>query len=231
MVTDHTDGLQLASLRQELAGYGRRILDERLATGAGGNISARHGDAMLISPSGLSLADLTPEQFVAVSVLTGEIVEGNGLRPSSEVLMHLACYRRRPAIRAVVHTHPPHAIALTSSGHDLRPMFADCIIYLGVSVPHLDYITVTTPELAKAVEANIADADCIILRNHGAITLGENLKQAFWRACTVEENARIQLFATMAGRPVFLDAAEAKNLESLGSEQYRRDLLARMRDV
>ncbi len=229
-MTDHSEGLSHASLRQELVSYGKRILEERLATGAGGNISAREDDIMLISPSGLSLADLTPHQFVAVSIVSGQIVGSNGLRPSSEVLMHLACYRRRPSIRAVVHTHPPHTIALTSSGHDLRPMFADCIIYLGTNVPHLDYVTVTTPELAKAVEGNLAGADCLILRNHGAITLGENLKQAFWRACTVEENARIQLFATMAGRPVFLDATEAQRLESLGSETYRRELLARMRE-
>jgi L-fuculose-phosphate aldolase len=227
---DQPAGLQLVSLRQELAAYGKRILEERLATGAGGNISAREGDVMLISPSGLSLADVTQQQFVAVSISSGQILGANGLRPSSEVLMHLACYRRRSSIRAVVHTHPPYTIALTSSGHDLRPMFADCIIYLGTNVPHLDYVTVTTPELAKAVEANLAGAECIILRNHGAITLGENLKQAFWRACTVEENARIQLFATIAGRPVFLDAVEAQRLESLGSEKYRRELLARMRE-
>jgi L-fuculose-phosphate aldolase len=220
----------LDSLRHELVAYGKRVLEERLATGAGGNISAREGDVMLISPSGLSLADVTPPQFVAVSISSGEMLCPNGLRPSSEVLMHLACYCRRPSIRAVVHTHPPYTIALTSSGHDLRPMFADCIIYLGTNVPHIAYVTVTTPELAKAVEARLDGADCIILRNHGAITFGENLKQAFWRACTAEENARIQLFATIVGQPVFLDAAEAQRLESWGSEKYRRELLSRMRE-
>lgn len=230
-MNNHAEAANLNPLREELVRFGKRILEERLATGAGGNISAREGDVMLISPSGFSLADLTPDQFVAISVQRGDIVQPNGLRPSSEVLMHLACYRRRPRIHAVVHTHPQFTIALTSAGHTLRPMFADCIIYLGTNVPHLDYVTVTTPELAKAVEENIGEADCMILRNHGAITLGENLKQAFWRACTVEENARIQLFATMVGQPVFLDDSEGKRLESLGSEQYRRELLARMRSV
>jgi L-fuculose-phosphate aldolase len=231
-ILNDQEGLaNLNPLREELVHFGRRILEERLATGAGGNISARHGDIMMISPSGLSLGELTPEQLVAVSIQCGEIVQPNGLRPSSEVLMHLACYRRRPTVAAVVHTHPQFTIALTSAGHTLRPMFADCIIYLGMNVPHLDYVTVTTPELAEAVESNIGQADCMILRNHGAITLGENLKQAFWRACTVEESARIQLFATMVGQPVFLGESEGKRLESLGSEQYRRELLARMRNI
>ncbi|SRR5581483_1476762 len=215
-------------LRSELASYGRRILHERLATGAGGNISARDENTMLISPSGMSLEEVAPDQFVAVDIATGEFAQ-NGSRPSSEVLMHLACYRRRPEVRAVVHTHPQFTIALTSSGHDLRPMFADVIIYLGKRIPHLDYITVTTPELAAAVESQIAEHNCVIMRNHGVLTVGENLKQAFWRACTAEEAARIQLLATLAGKPDFLDDQEAERLESLRSEKYRRDLLSRMR--
>jgi len=230
-MTTYVDETAIRFLRNELTAYGRRILEERLATGAGGNISAREGDLMLISPSGFSLAEATPDQFVAVSVKSGEIVQLNGLRPSSEVLMHLACYRRRSEVRAIIHTHPQFTIALTSSGHTLRAMFADCIIYLGTDIPHLDYVTVTTPELASAVGDHIGEAVCMILRNHGAITLGENLKQAFWRACTVEENARIQLFASLVGRPNFLDSAEAARLESLGSEKYRRDLIAQMRNV
>jgi L-fuculose-phosphate aldolase len=219
----------LDQARREVASYGRQMLSSGLATGAGGNISARYEDTMLISPSGLSLADLEPEQYVAIDISTGALSDPNCLRPSSEVLMHLACYRKRPDVHAVIHTHPQYTIALVSSGHDLRPMFADAVIYLGQNIPHIDYITVTTPELAAAVEQRLDGANCIILRNHGAITLGENLKQAFWRACTVEEAARIQLFATLAGTPRFLTQREATELEALGSEQYRRELIARMR--
>jgi L-fuculose-phosphate aldolase len=211
--------------RAELAEYSGRVLRQGLTTGAGGNISARYEDTMLISPSGFSLEDVEPEQYVAVDILTGEIAP-NSLRPSSELLMHLACYRKRPEIRALIHTHPQYTIALTSSGHDLKPMFADFVTFLGYDIPHIDYITVTTPELAQAVEAVIDSTDCVILRNHGAITVGENLKQAFWRSCTVEEGARIQLLAVMAGRPRFLDRDEAERLNSLGSEQYRQQLLA-----
>ncbi len=219
-------------MREEVSTYAKLVLKERLATGAGGNISARTQSTMLISPSGLSMEDVKPEQYVEVDIDTGE-VGSNTLKPSSEVLMHLACYRRRPDIQAVVHTHPPSTIALTSSGHDLKPMFADCIIYLGRKIPHLDYITVTTPELAHAVSSSIQDPECsaLILRNHGAVTVGENLRQAFWRACTVEEAARIQLLASLVGTPRFLDEEEAGRLEELSSEKYRRALLASMKDI
>ena len=217
--------MSLAELRDEISYYGRRILEQRLATGAGGNISCRHENTMLISPSGFSLEDVKPEQYVEVELSTGRVVSDSGLRPSSEVLMHLACYRRRPEIGAVVHVHPQFTIVLTSSGHDLRPMFADAIVYLGKYIPHLDYITVTTPELAAAVEGAVGSGNCVILRNHGAITVGERLKLAFWRACTLEEAAKIQLFATLVGVPRFLDDREADRLEALGSEQYRRATL------
>jgi L-fuculose-phosphate aldolase len=216
-------------IRVELSQYAKRILQDGLATGAGGNISARHENSMLISPSGFSLEEINPEQYAEVDIPSGEI-SANSLRPSSEVLMHLACYRRRPDIRAIIHTHAQHTIALVSSGHTLKPMFADFIIYLGQHIPHLDYITVTTPALAAAVEAEISNTNCVILRNHGAITVGDNLKQAYWRACTVEEGARIQLLATLAGQPQFLDQDEADRLEWLASEKYRRELLARMKE-
>jgi L-fuculose-phosphate aldolase len=223
--------MSLEMLRKEVADYSRQILKQGLATGAGGNISARWEDTMLISPSGMSLEEVSPAQFIEVDVPSGEVRTNDGLRPSSETLMHLVCYRRRPEIRAVVHTHPQYTIALTSSGHDLGAMFADAFIYLGKHIPHLDYITVTTPELAAAVGGSIIQANCVILRNHGAVTVGENLKQAFWRACTVEESARIQVLALTIGKPRFLDSAEADRLESLASEQYRRELISRMRDV
>lgn len=218
--------MNLEELREELVRYGELVLKHSLATGAGGNISARHGRTMLISPSGFSLAEAAAGQYVAVDVPTGEILGPDGLRPSSEMPMHLACYRRRPDVEAVVHTHPQFTIGLTSSGHDLRPMFADAVVYLGRSIPHVDYVTAATPELAAAVEAALGDARAIVLRNHGAITLGRNLKQAFWRACTLEEASKIQLLATLAGQPRFLTSAEAEKLEALSIEQYRRELLA-----
>lgn len=221
--------MTISDLRLELVKYARRVLEEKLASGAGENSSARLENLMVISPSGSSLEDVAPGQCVEVNVVTGEMAP-HALRPSSEVLMHLACYRQRPDVQAVIHTHAPFTIALTSSGHDLKPMFADSIVYLGRRIPHIDYITVTTPELAAAVEKEIHGCDCMILRNHGAVTVGENLKQAFWRACSVEESARIQFLATLIGTPRFLDAAEADRLESLASEKYRRQLLAHMKD-
>lgn len=213
------------ALRKELIKIGKRLMAEGLVTGPGGNLSAIAEGIVYLSPSGYAFDELTPEDYVGIEIASGEIVEGKR-RPTSELLMHLACYRQRPDIGAVVHTHPRYTIALSSSGHDIKAMFADFHIYTMSKIPHIDYITVTTPELAEAVGSVVEAVDVIVLRNHGAITLGTNLKEAYYRMASLEEGAQIQWQATLVGDPRFLTAQELSDLDRLGSEQYRRKLLS-----
>ena len=213
------------ALRKELVKTGKRLMAEGLVTGPGGNLSAIAEGIVYLSPSGYAFDELTPEDYVGIEIASGEIIEGKR-RPTSEFLMHLACYRQRPDIGAVVHTHPRYTISLSSSGHDIKAMFADFHIYTMSKIPHIDYITVTTPELAEAVASVVEEADVIVLRNHGAITLGTNLKEAYYRMASLEEGAQIQWLATLVGDPRFLTAQELSDLDRLGSEQYRRKLLS-----
>jgi len=200
-----------------------------LVAGAGGNVSARDGDIMWISPSGFSFTDATTRDYPGVSIQTGQIISGDR-RPSSEVLMHLAIYRVRSTVNAIIHTHPKTTIALTAAGHDLKPMYADYYVYLGHNVPHLPYVTVTTPELAAEVEVPFQANDCfgVILRNHGAITVGASIREAYFRTLAIEEQATIQWQALQVGTPTFLTEKECAKLDQLGSEEYRRKLLAKM---
>ncbi len=220
----------MSAMLEELAATAASLVRDGLVRGAGGNVSAREGDTMWISPSGFSFLDAGPDDYPGVSISSGEVIRGTR-RPSSEVLMHLAVYRRRPEVNAVMHTHPPVTIALTAAGHDLRPMFADFHVYLGSNVPHIPYVTVTTPELAAAVEAVVGDPAVkgIVLRNHGVITVGTGIKEAYFRTLAVEEQAVIQHAALQVGTPTFLSAEECARLDQLGSEAYRRELLARMK--
>lgn len=214
-------------IRRELVYYARKIMAEGLVAGPGGNLSARAGDVMYISPSGYSFEEAEERDYVGVDVPSGRIVEGDQ-RPSSEVLMHLACYRKRADIRALVHTHPPITVGLISAGVDLKPMYPDFYVFLGEHIPHLDYVTVTTPKLAKAVEDVIGEANAVLLRNHGVLTVGANLKQAYYRTQTVEEGAKILSTALQVGAPRYLSREEIEELKHLGSEQYRQQLLEKM---
>ncbi len=220
----------MSQVLDELIRTAQALVTNGLVRGAGGNVSAREDDTMWISPSGFSFLDATADDYPGVSIQSGEIVRGQR-RPSSEVLMHLAVYRRRPEVTAVIHTHPPITIALTAAGHDLRPMYPDYYVYLGPHVPHLDYITVTTPELAAAVEQVVQAPGVrgIVLRNHGTLTVGASIKEAYFRALAMEEQAVIQHAALQVGVPRLLTRAECAHLDMLGSEAYRRELLARMK--
>ena len=220
----------MSDILSELVASARELALSGLVTGAGGNVSARQGDVMWISPSGYSLEDALEADYPSVSIQTGVVLSGEH-RPSSEVLMHLAIYRVRPNVRAVFHAHPQMTIALTSAGHDLRPIFADYYVYLGGNVPHVPYVTVTTPELAQVVGMHFARRDCqgMVLRNHGTITVGSSVKQAAFRTHAVEEQAGIQWHALQIGEPTYLSEAECKSLDELDSEEYRRQLLAAMR--
>jgi len=220
----------MSAVLQELIDTAHGLVDAGLVAGAGGNVSAREGDGMWISPSGFSFTDAGPDDYPLVNIHSGQITRGDR-RPSSEVLMHLAIYRARDDVHAVIHTHPRITIALSSAGHDLKPMFADYHVYLGSNVPHLPYITVTTPQLADAVGREFAAPDCfgMVLRNHGAITVGASIKQALFRTLAVEEQATIQWHALAVGTPEFLSQTECDKLDHLGSEEYRRSLLANMK--
>jgi len=220
----------MSEVLNALVATARRLPQEGLVRGAGGNVSARENDTVWISPSGMSFEDAAADDYPGVSISSGEIVCGTR-RPSSEVLMHLAIYRRRPDVQAVVHTHPPMTQALTAAGHDVRPMFADYYVYLGKNVPHLPYITVTTLDLAARVEEVVKSPDCfgIVLRNHGLITVGTSIKEAYYRTLAVEEQATIQHAALLVGAPRFLSDDELAKLDQLSSEAYRRELLKRMR--
>lgn len=217
--------MQDEKIRSQLVEYGKRLMADGLVSGPGGNLSAREGERIYVSPSGFAFDELAPGDYVGIDIESGEIVDGEH-RPTSEFLMHLFCYRKRPDIGAVVHTHPKYTVALTCSGNDLKTIFPDFHIYTNSKVPHIEYVTVTTPEMARAVEAVIDDANAAILRNHGAVTLGSNLKEAYYRMCSLEEGAQIQWMASLVGQPRFLTESECNDLDQLKSEQYRRRLLA-----
>jgi len=213
------------ALREELVSWGNRLIREGLVTGPGGNISARSGDIIYVSPSGYAFDELGPDDYVGVDLNTGQQVDGT-LRPTSETEMHLGCYRKRPDVTTVFHTHPKYTIAMASAGHTLQAMCAEFHIYAGSHIPHVDYVTVTTPALAQAVEAVISDkVNVIVLRNHGAIGLGASMKQAYYRIISLEEGAQIQWLATQVGTPRFFTPQELTDLDQLSSEKFRKKLL------
>lgn len=220
------DNERTERLLTELTRYSARIVSRGLAVGPGGNTSVRDGGVMWISPSGYALDDIAGDQWSAVEIATG-LAMRDGPRPSSEVAMHLAIYRERDDVDAIVHTHPPTTIGIISAGHNEIPyLFPDHVALVG-KLPCIEYVVPCTPELAAAVIAAMGapGINGLLMRNHGLITVGTTMKEAYYRTEVVEDAARVFWIALTAGTPQTLNDSQAEEILSLEAERYRQRLL------
>jgi L-fuculose-phosphate aldolase len=210
-----SDGLQAA--RAQLVSYSARLLDDGLAVGSAGNMSVRVGDRIAITPSGISYAEMRPEDVCLVALDGSEPAGGNHETPSSETPMHLAIYAAAKA-GAVVHTHSPEVIALSAAREEL-PAIHYAITGLGGPVRVAPYVRFGSAGLAAAAVEALDGRSAVILRNHGAVTYGRDLAQAYDRALLLEWLARTYRLALSYGEPSILSAAE---LDEVTAESRRR---------
>jgi L-fuculose-phosphate aldolase len=205
-----------ARARRDLVETCRRLHARDLIGAGEGNVSCRLGrDRLLVTPSGASKGYLRPADLVVVTA-AGERVRGRG-RPSTELRMHLAAYRARPEVGAVVHAHPITAVALTVAGlpppNDLVP---EASVTLG-EVAVAPFATPGTEELPRALAPLLARHDVLLLERHGALALGRTLAEALDRMETLERVSRVALLARLLGRCEPLGAeAVAKVLSAAG---------------
>lgn len=211
----------MSHLIEELNKYATRLVDSGLVVGAGGNLSMRDGDYMYISPSGYDLKEIE-DNWVKIHIETGEVL--GELRPSSEILMHLACFRENSEIKAVLHAHPTYSIGVSSAGKDIPALFPDFPAMVK-SIGYLDYIIPTNHLLADAVGEVIDKHDVIVMRNHGVLTVGKTMKEAFFLMQLTEESAKVFTISTLFGGPRILTDEECEDLRNLSAEKYRSKLL------
>jgi L-fuculose-phosphate aldolase len=210
-----SDGLQAA--RAQLVSYSARLLDDGLAVGSAGNMSVRAGDTVAITPSGISYAEMRPEDVCLVTLDGAEPAGIAQETPSSETPMHLAIYVATEA-GAVVHTHSPEVIALSVAREEL-PAIHYAITGLGGPVRVAPYVRFGSAGLAAAAVKALDGRSAVILRNHGAVTYGRDLAQAYDRAVLLEWLARTYRLALSYGEPTLLSAAE---LDEVTAESRRR---------
>ena len=177
-----------------------------LMVGTAGNVSVREGDLVAVSPSGLRYADLTPS-LVGVHRLDGSPVEAS-LAPSSELPLHLAIYAARPEAGAVVHTHSAAATALSALVDEVPAVHYYVAMFGGPSVPVARYATYGTDELARNVVHALRDRTGCLMGNHGAVTVGPDLRTAQDKSTYLEWLCEVYLRASSAGTPRLLSAAE-----------------------
>jgi L-fuculose-phosphate aldolase len=185
------------AVREQVAAASRRLAAEGLVLGTAGNVSARHGDEVAITPTGAVLAELEAEH-VSVVDLDGEQVDGD-LAPTSELDLHLGVYRRYDA-GAVVHTHSPMATALSCVLDEL-PCVHYQMLSLGGPVPVAPYATFGTPELANSVLDALEGHRAALMANHGAIAHAGDLDEALELSLLLEWACTVYWRAAAIGEP------------------------------
>lgn len=203
------------SERTLMCAVGKLLYDRGYAAANDGNLSLLVAPGrLLLTPSGVSKGRMTPDMLL-VTDLDGQVLEGDR-HPSSETKMHLAVYRGRSDVRAVVHAHPPVSTAFAVCRRGLEtPYLAELVVGLGAVPCTPEFAMLSTDQVPRSVEPYLADHNAVLLANHGALTWGGNLWEAFDRLETVEHTAKIVLNACLLGDPVALTGAEADQLRGL----------------
>jgi L-fuculose-phosphate aldolase len=210
-----TAGLgEMASERQyrlAIVQFGRLLHENGFVAATDGNLSVRlDKDRLLITPTCMSKRMMRPADLVIVD-MEGNRIAGKR-KVSSEIGMHLLIYRLRPDVQGIVHAHPPTATGFAASGLDLnRPLVCEVVVGLG-KVPLARYGTPGTPELTDALEPLIPDHDAILMANHGVVTFGSSLENAYMKMETVEHFAHIALVVHLLGHEQPLGEKEVEKL-------------------
>ncbi len=198
-------------LKEQMADIGRRIWQKGFCAGNEGNHSYRLGDdRVLCTPSLISKGNLKPDDMCVVD-MTGKQISGKRKR-TSEILLHLAIYRERPDVRAVIHSHPPHATAFAIADVELPTcIHPEAEVFLG-PVKTAKYVTPGDTRLGESIKPFIKESNTILLGNHGVVCYGPDLEDAYYKLEIVDAYARILLLTKQLGSVKPLGAQDMKEL-------------------
>ena len=200
-----------AELRQQIADFSRLTYQKSYLASTDGNLSARLPDGNVIcTPTMINKGFVRPGDSVVVN-LEGQHVRGER-KASSEIAMHTLVYKLRPDINAVVHCHPPCATAYAAAGIPLnKALISEVVLALGC-IPIADYGTPGTPELTDRLAPWVANYDALLMANHGVVTYGADIMEAYNRMDTVEHFAKISIYTRILGEEQLLSSEDVEKL-------------------
>lgn len=202
----NSDGQDDSAARSAVIETALRMSRTGLSPNRSGNVSCRFGKGMLITPTGLAYEDLTSRDIVFVD--EDGRVGAKQRKPSSEWHFHLAAYRERGDMHAVVHTHSLHAVVLACAGKSIPAFHYMVAVAGGTDIPIVPYATFGTEALADHVRAGLRDRNACLMAHHGAIAIGKTLTLAFELAAEVEVLAEQYYKVLTLGTPKVLPDSE-----------------------
>lgn len=209
------------TIRTEILSVGCAMLDKGLVAGTWGNISARIPGTSLIAitPSGKGYREITSNDIVIVDV-TGRIIEGI-FKPSSELPLHLAIYKARADVQAIVHTHSVFASACAVAHQNIPPIIEDLVQLVGGGVEVADYALPGTDKLAENIVVSLGEKNAVLMANHGVVGCGQSLTEGMMACELVEKAAQIYIYANQIGGAKVLSAEDVAVMHEFYVEYYR----------
>ncbi|HYG57877.1 MAG TPA: class II aldolase/adducin family protein [Symbiobacteriaceae bacterium] len=202
-----------ADTRHAVCDTARRMMRDALVKLTSGNISCRvpGTDYFAVTPSGMDYETMQPADIVVVD-LAGQVVDGQR-RPSTETPMHRMSYLQRPDVGAVVHTHSIYASAFACLGQDMPVISTELAMVVGATVRCAPYARSGTQAFGEAALGALGDEDlAVFLQNHGVLSVGRTLKEAYAVAVAVEEASMIYYLARQMGNPIIIPAEERQRM-------------------
>ena len=178
-----------SKIEQDLIKYSRLIAKAGFVIGTGGNISAKAGDIVYLKAKDADLAKVGPDDFVGYSLSRNKLISKKPV--THEWRLHIGCFKARADIGAVIHVHPSLVLALPENIKIIKPDYYELKATVKTDIPVIGDLPAGTKELADAVERNIKNHNAVILKNHGIVTVGKDLEEAFVRAQALERMAQV----------------------------------------
>ena len=197
--------------KEQVIEYSLKLLSEGLTNGTAGNVSIfnREEGLVAISPTGVNYSELTPE-MISIVDLEGKLIEG--LKPSSELEMHMILYRNREDVNAVIHTHPVYTTVLACLRQDLPAIDYMIAVTGATKVKCAEYASYGTKELAENAYKAMGSSLAVILANHGLTTAGKDIANAFNITVQVEYISNLYIKARNIGEPIILPDNEMNSM-------------------
>lgn len=204
--------------KNELIEICMKILEKDLVAGTWGNVSLKiDDDYIIITPSAISYDKLNTDNIPLINIHTLEYIGG---KPSTELNLHIAIYKHRKDLNAIIHTHSIYASIFACTGKPLPPILEEIAQICGQKVMCTKYAMAGSEELVKETIKLLDNSNAAFLANHGAIACGRTLKEALTCAIILEKGCKIYCEAKKIGKIRTINKKEAKSLVSFYKEKY-----------
>jgi len=201
----------IKEIKKAIIKTGKKLYKKGFTPGMAGNISFRKDDCILITATSVCLGEMNEKDIISIDY-NGNPTEKTTVNPSSESLMHVEIYKKRPEINAVIHTHPVFCTTLAvNKEYKFLPIMAEPVILLG-EVPVAKYRTPSSKALAQEVACHFAENNAVLMSNHGAVVCGLSLKEAFYKTETLEFYSQVYILSGLSNKRTLISDNKVQEL-------------------